>query len=1003
MTPTRPSPTGRGEYSHVLARLANYVLMHKALVVLVWVATAVALAALFPQLETVVRQQSVDPIPAGVPSFKALDRMGEAFNEKGSKTTVFVTMENPSGLTDQTRRRYGDLVERLRENRGDVQSVRDLLSDPITARQALSEDGKAWYLPVGLNGTLGGPKAADAVESVRHTAAEVFSGSSTAVHVTGPSATFTDQITAAEKDLVLITLATVALIAMILLLVYRSIFTALLPLLVIGLSLAVGRGVLSGLGELGMPVSQFTVAFMTVILLGAGVDYSVFLISRYHERLRQGVHPSEAIIDATATIGRVIAASAMTVAFAFLSMVFGRLSVFATLGPACAVAILVGFIATVTLLPPVLLWASRFGWGAPRKDLTRRYWNRIAVLVVRRPAALLTIAVVGLSMLSAAAIGMQITYDDREGQPPTTDSNQGYALLDRHFPQDITIAEFLVISAPTDLRTAKGLADLEQMASRIAQVPGVTRVVGVTRPTGARLDQAKLSFQNGQIGNRVSDEVRAGQARSGDLEQLRSGANQLADGLSQLDTQIRSNLGPLEALLDQVSTATAGIDQYRPLLKSLTAAAPALDRAVQSAPQLSTLAHRSSAAIATINSVLPLLDASPLCTQVPQCSTLRAQAHDLVALRDAGFFTQITALSSQLTQTATPLTSLADQLNATVNTLETTLKSVRNQNIPSKIAQLQAGVSALASGARVLATGVSTLVDSNLQQLAGMATLAAQLQTTARETEGSDAAAGFYLPKNAFADQQFSDIARQFVSADGHTVRYAVQTGYDPYSSDAMRLERTIASVASDARPNTTLADSTISVAGFPAINADLQHLLNGDFRLLAIATLAIVGLILMVLLRSLVAPIYLLGTVILNYAAALGIGVLVFQHLLHTDIAWPVPLLAFIVLVAVGADYNMLLVSRLREESRQSSRVGVIRTVTNTGSVITSAGLIFAASMFGLMIGSVSIMAQAGLIIGVGLLIDTFVVRTIVVPAIATVLGDANWWPHKTPRIRRP
>lgn len=369
---------------------------------------------------------------------------------------------------------------------------------------------------------------------------------------------------------------------------------------------------------------------------------------------------------------------------------------------------------------------------------------------------------------------------------------------------------------------------------------------------------------------------------------------------------------------------------------------------------------------------------------------------DLAALRDNGFFTQITTLSTQLTQTKTPITSVADQLSTTLSTLETTLGTLQTQDIPSKITQLQTGVAQLAAGARELARGVSTLVDNSMQQLAGMATLAAQLQTTARETEGSDSATGFYLPRDAFADQRFSDVARQFVSSDGHTVRYAVQTRFDPYSSEAIRLADTIATVANDARPNTTLSDSTVSVAGFPAINADLQRLLNSDFRLLAIATLAIVGLILMILLRSVVAPVYLLGTVILNYTAALGVGVLVFQHLLHTDIAWPVPLLAFIVLVAVGADYNMLLVSRLREESRHNIRVGVLRTVTNTGSVITSAGLIFAASMFGLIFGSIGIMTQVGLIIGVGLLIDTFIVRTIVVPAIATLLGSASWWPQK-------
>ena len=146
------SPDGkRSEYSSTLGRVARFTLTHKSLVIGVWIAVGVVLAVLFPQLETVVRQQSVDPIPAGVPSFQALDQMGGAFGEKGAKTTVFVTMENPNGFTEVTRERYDALVVQLRENFDDVQSVRDLLSDPITARQALSEDGKAWYLPVGVS------------------------------------------------------------------------------------------------------------------------------------------------------------------------------------------------------------------------------------------------------------------------------------------------------------------------------------------------------------------------------------------------------------------------------------------------------------------------------------------------------------------------------------------------------------------------------------------------------------------------------------------------------------------------------------------------------------------------------------------------------------------------------------------------------------------------------------------------------------------------------------
>ncbi|WP_165645696.1 MMPL family transporter, partial [Mycobacteroides abscessus] len=198
-------------------------------------------------------------------------------------------------------------------------------------------------------------------------------------------------------------------------------------------------------------------------------------------------------------------------------------------------------------------------------------------------------------------------------------------------------------------------------------------------------------------------------------------------------------------------------------------------------------------------------------------------------------------------------------------------------------------------------------------------------------------------------------------------------------------------------------AQATVSVAGFPAVNSDIQRFLWADFAQLALATTVIVGIILVLLLRAVLAPIYLLGTVLLNYLASIGFGVLVFQWILGHEIAWPVPLLAFIILVAVGADYNMLLVSRLREESGSNIRVGVLRTVANTGAVITSAGLIFAVSMFGLMVGSVAIMVQAGLIIGFGLLLDTFLVRTLTVPAIATLLREASWWPHLASRKQQP
>ncbi|MDA3638808.1 RND family transporter [Mycobacterium xenopi] len=988
------------EYSERLAALGRFTVRHKAVVIGGWIGVAVMLALLFPQLEAVVRQQSVQLVPSNVASFQTLDRMSAAFGEQGAKTTVFVAMEDVAGLTPQTRRRYDTMVSRLRADTTHVLLVRDLLTDPVTAAQAVSEDGKAWYLPVGVAGTLGDPTASASIQAVRGIASTTFRGSSTTVYVTGPPATFQDQIDTAEHDLVFISIATAGLIAVILLVVYREMFTALLPLVVIGLSLAVARGVLSALGLVGLPVSQFTVAFMTAILLGAGTDYTVFLISRYHEQRRQHVPADTAVIHATGSIGRVIMASAGTVALAFAAMVFARLSAFTGLGPACAVGVLIGFLAAVTLLPPVLALAAKRGIGEPRPDLSRPYWNRVAVVVVRRPVGLLVASLVILVALAAIGATMRMSYDDRKNQPATTQSNLGYALLDRHFRKDLVISEFLVVESPTDMRTGKGLADLDEMAFRVSQIPGVTKVSGVTRPTGQRLDQATLSWQNRQMGDKLADAVAQGQAHRDDLVKLTDGADRLAGGLGQLDTMLRTALAPLTGLLSQAQTAGRQLQQYQPLLQQLDAAAPAVDQALRSGSGLRRLAEQASAAIAIIDPLAAGLDNSAWCTVTPECAQIRDEIRVLVTLRDGGFFDHVADIGDQFSQTTTVAATLANLQNA-AKTMDKAFGIMGGPtDLTAKIQLLQKGVSQLASGAQALATGVHTLVDNNIQQLSGMSQLAAQLQNSARASSGSDAASGFYLPPNTFENRQFSDVARQFLSPDGKTARFAIESSFDPYTVEAMALAHKITDVADAARPNTSLAHTRISIAGFPAVNSDIQRLLSADFKLLAIATLIIVGVILILLLRAVLAPLYLLGTVVLNYFAALGLGVLVFQLGLGHDIAWPVPLLAFIVLVAVGADYNMLLVSRLREESAHNIRVGVLRTVANTGSVITSAGLIFAASMFGLLTGSVAIMIQVGLIVGCGLLLDTFVVRTLTVPTIATLLREASWWPQPKPAV---
>jgi putative drug exporter of the RND superfamily len=163
---------------------------------------------------------------------------------------------------------------------------------------------------------------------------------------------------------------------------------------------------------------------------------------------------------------------------------------------------------------------------------------------------------------------------------------------------------------------------------------------------------------------------------------------------------------------------------------------------------------------------------------------------------------------------------------------------------------------------------------------------------------------------------------------------------------------------------------------------------------LLVGATLALIFLIVAMLLRSPVAVVAVVGTVIVSFASALGVSVLISQQLFGQPLHWAVAPMAFIALVAVGADYNLLLAMRIREELRAGIKTGVIRAFAATGGVVTTAGIVFGITMFALVGSTVLSIEQVGLTVGIGLLLDTLLVRTFLMPSLVALLGRWFWWP---------
>ncbi|WP_084003504.1 MMPL family transporter [Agromyces aureus] len=216
-------------------------------------------------------------------------------------------------------------------------------------------------------------------------------------------------------------------------------------------------------------------------------------------------------------------------------------------------------------------------------------------------------------------------------------------------------------------------------------------------------------------------------------------------------------------------------------------------------------------------------------------------------------------------------------------------------------------------------------------------------------------------------------------------------------ASDSDAAEETVIALR-DGLEGVSTTDQPVLVGGVTAVALDTKVASIHDRNLIIPLVLGVILLILMLLLRSIVAPLLLIGTVVLSFGAALGVSAVVFNQVFDFAGADPVvPLFGFVFLVALGVDYNIFLMTRVREESvKHGTRQGVLRGLVVTGGVITSAGLVLAATFAALGVLPILFLAQLAFIVAFGVLLDTFLVRSLLVPALAYDFGRAIWWPSK-------
>lgn len=907
-------------------------------IILGWLLLTLALNLLVPPIESVARTHAVTMSPQDAPAMIAAKRIGATFHESDSDSIVMVVLESSKDLGDQAHAYYDGLIQKLASDTKHVQHVANLWGDRITAAGSQSGDGKAAYVQLNVAGNQGSTLGNESVDAVRKIVDESKPPPGLKVYVTGPAALTTDMNEAADKSMFKMMGVTGVVIMIMLFVVYRSVATVLLVLVMVGFEMGTARGLIALLGHYDLlGFSTFVVAMLSSLAIAAGTDYAIFLIGRYQEARQSGQDRETAYYTMFRGTYHVILGSGLTIAGASFCLHLARLSYFKALGIPSALGLLVVIAGALTAAPAVVAVATRFGLLDPKRMIKVRGWRRMGTATVRWPGpifvASLLIALVGLLVVPT----MAISFNDRYYIPSNLPSNVGYNAAEKHFSAARLNPDILMIEGDHDMRNSSDMIILDRIAKDIFRTPGIARVQSITRPLGGPIEHSSIPFQVSMQSLPIQQNLQFMKDRMADMLTMSDDLGVMIGSMQRMQGLMKQMSGTTHHMVGDMGAMKTTLDEMRDHLADFD------DFARPFRSYLYWEQH---------------------CFNIPACWAAKSVfeaidgvdkfSQDMTTL--LGDMNNIDALLPKMLAEFPPIIAVAQSMQGTLLTLHSSFSG--------------------------LVTQMSRMTDT--------------ASAMGQAFDSSKADDYFYLPPEAFDNPDFQRGLKLFLSPDGKAARFIITHDADPATPKGIAAVRPELNAAHEAVKGTPLANARFYLTGTAAVYNDIQTGSQFDLLIVGIAALTLIFVVMLVITRALVASLVIVGTVLLSLGAAFGLSVLVWQHILGLELNWIAPVFGLIILLAVGSDYNLLLVSRFQEEIGAGLRTGIIRSMGETGGVVTAAGLVFAFTMMSMAASDLSSIGQAGSTIGLGLLFDTLIVRSLMTPSIAALLGRWFWWPLK-------
>lgn len=1040
---------------------ARFVHRMRFAILALWLLAGIGSLLLLPNLATVVAHQSTTLLPSSAPSMQAQHLLQQIDPGQRGKSSAIVAIARTGGLTAADRAFLTKGLRQLEDlRRADgVAYVQGAFSVPKAAQSSFtSRDGTTEIGVIGFPQ----PDTAAATGTALGKAKAAFAQPPQGLRVffTGDVPIVQDTVQISQQGVSRTAAVTVALVLIILVLVLRSVAAPLLNLLTIGLSFVIASGIDAYLARFGLPVSTFTQTFLIAVMFGAGTDYAIILLGRFREELTHDHEDTVTAIAATLRgASRTVTFSGLTVLVSFATLFLAVFGLYRS-GAGVAVGLVVTIAACLTLLPSLMaIFGRALFWPLPPRvgqaHRPSRIWRFTGTLATRHPWwTMLGLAAV---LVPVALLFTNQRSFNTLAEIPQAPSVQGFQAVAGAFGEGTIMPLQIVLRSPSDLRSAKGLATLEAVSKALAAYPGVRAVDSATRPQGKVIAQFTLASQESLIAAQMTQlekglaSLQRGLAAPGST--AAAGVSRLQSGAQQLSAQTPALATGLTAFAKGAQAVSGGAQQVGSAAGQLAAGAKSAAEGAQTlslgavnlasgAAQAATgaqgvaqgaasldasTAQLASAAQGLSQALAAWAAANPGAAQGPSWRAIVSSAAQIEAgLSKASSGTQALAQSAQAESGALgTLSSGAEQVSTGAKTLaggtqETAqgagqLESAAQQfsqetaGLASAAPQLAKGTQAFARASGQLAQGLTTAASqgtpkglAQAAQAAGaLGSGTAQLQKALQESAAAGAAgdAGFGLPSGALKNQGLVQSMNAYISGNGHLAVFDVQLGFNPYSSQALAVVAPLEARAHAALAASPLPAGSLYAGGTPGQQADLSSISSSDFtHTIALVFLAIF-ILLAILLRSIISPIYILASLYATYFVAMGIVQEIFVHFLHRGgVEWSVSFFALLLLVALGVDYSIFLMTRFEEILRQGKppQEAIREAMERMGGVIFSAVVIMAGTFGSMAFSGVTALVENGIAVVIGLFIYTGLLLGLFVPAATAIVGQGLRWPFR-------